>query len=328
MGVGAFLASLLTFKSQIIMKLDHNSEFNTIMLIDGGVETELVFKHNIDLPGFATFPLIDKPECMKILDKYSRDFLELARDNNVGFILESTTWRANPQWGAELGYSAAELERVNKQSIDILKKLKDEYENDVKLILISGCIGPRYDGYVVGNMMEPDQAKEFHQVQISTLKNAGAELITAYTITNLNEGLGIVQAAKEENIPVVLSFTLELDGALPSGETLSSAINKIDQVTGQYPAYYMINCAHPTHFIKQIDNDEDWRLRIKGIRANASTKSHAELDNSTELDAGDKHDLANWHLKLKTHLPNLMVYGGCCGTDLSHVREICQKVTG
>lgn len=308
------------------MKLDHNSEFDTIMLVDAGIETELVFKHNIELPGFATFPLMDKPECMSVLENYSREFLELARDNNTGFILESTTWRANAQWGAELGYCAEELERVNKQAIDNLKKLKREYENDVELILISGCIGPRFDGYVVGKMMEPGEAKEFHQVQISTLKKAGADLITAYTITNLNEALGITQAAKEEDIPVVISFTLELDGALPSGEALSSAINKIDQATGEYPAYYMINCAHPSHFIKQIDNDEDWRLRIKGIRANASTKSHAELDNSTELDAGDKHDLANWHQKLKAHLPNLMVYGGCCGTDISHVRSICEKI--
>lgn len=309
------------------MKLDHNSEFDTIMLVDAGLETELIFEHGIELPGFATFTLRDKPECVKIMDNYSRKFLELARDNNAGFILESDTWRANPHWGKELGYSASELEQINKQAIDNIDKLKHEYENDVELILLSGCIGPRFDGYVVGKMMEPDEAKEFHQVQISSLAKAGADLITAYTITNTNEALGMVQAAKEEDIPVVISFTLETDGALPSGESLPSAINKIDQVTGEYPAYYMINCAHPTHFIKQIDNDEDWRLRIKGIRANASTKSHAELDNSTELDAGDRHDLANWHQTLKKHLPNLMVYGGCCGTDISHVRSICEKIT-
>jgi S-methylmethionine-dependent homocysteine/selenocysteine methylase len=308
------------------MKIDNNTKFNSTILTDGGLETELIFKHDIDLPHFASFPMFDKPKYQNIFRNYFREYLEVAKKNKTGFILESPTWRASPDWGFKLGYSAQEIAKVNERAVKLVQELKAEYEDDIDLVIISGCIGPRSDGYLVGELMEPNEAKKFHLLQLKALKNAGAQIITAQTMTNSNEGLGIVLAAKENEIPVVISFTVELDGNLPTGESLESVINKIDEITDKYPAYYMINCAHPSHFIGQFENNGDWKLRIKGVRSNASCKSHAELNECTELDAGNAQDLANWHQKLKAHLPNLIVYGGCCGTDVSHIRSICEKV--
>jgi len=174
--------------------------------------------------------------------------------------------------------------------------------------------------------MTADESKEFNSLQVKVFKEAGADFISALTMTNVDEALGVALAAKEHGMDVVISFTVELDGNLPSGETLEEAINKVDDVTGGYPIYYMINCAHPSHFANRLVEDTSWKLRIKGVQSNASCKSHAELDESTELDPGDIEELGNWHQTLKKHLPNLIVYGGCCGTDVSHVRSICDKI--
>jgi S-methylmethionine-dependent homocysteine/selenocysteine methylase len=81
----------------------------------------------------------------------------------------------------------------------------------------------------------------------------------------------------------------------------------------------MINCAHPTHFDDAIEGGAAWARRIRGLRANASTKSHAELDEADELDQGDPDDLGPRYAALREKLPNLNVLGGCCGTDHRHV---------
>lgn len=308
------------------MKLNQNIVNNYPILTDGGLETDIIFNHGISLPHFASFPMIENPHHREILKSYYRDYLEVAKKNKTGFILESPTWRANPEWGYKLGYNLEDLKNVYKQSISILRDLKDEYESIDTPVFISGQIGPKGDGYIATDMMNFEEAKTYHSNQIKTFKNEGVDTITAQTLTYLNEALGIVLQAQECQIPVIISFTVELNGKLPSGDSLNDVITEIDSITNNYPMYYMINCAHPSHFIHQLETDDNWRLRIKGVRSNASCKSHAELNDSVELDAGNKEELSDWHLKLKSLLPNLTVYGGCCGTDVSHVESICNKI--
>ncbi len=308
------------------MPLPNNDDFNTPILTDGGLETDLIFNHNIDLPHFAAFPLIEKPKYRSVLQNYYKEYLDIARQNKTGFILESPTWRANPDWGYKLGYTMNELFEINKLSIYELNRIKKEYEADLGKIFVSGCIGPRFDGYNFDIAMSVNEARIYNLVQIEAFCESGADMVTAITMTNSDEALGIVLACKEKKTSSVISFTVELDGNLPSGETLQEAISKIDEATNEYPLYYMINCAHPSHFASRLCGGGEWTARIGGIRANASCKSHAELDEATELDIGDKASLAEWHITLKNHLPNLMVYGGCCGTDVSHVKSICEKI--
>ncbi|MEO1029878.1 MAG: homocysteine S-methyltransferase family protein [Bacteroidota bacterium] len=298
----------------------------TTILTDGGLETDLIFNKKINLPHFAAFVLLDKPSYTTTLKSYYYDYLDIAKKNKMGFILESPTWRANKDWGYTLGYNENDLIEVNQKAISLLEGIKAKYKNDIKTILISGQIGPRHDAYEANKIMSVQTAKTYHSLQVDAFKKAGADLTTALTMTNIPEALGITQAAMTSNIPVVISFTVETHGSLPSGESLSKAINKIDSETNSYPLYYMINCAHPSHFFNQILIDSEWKYRIQGIRANASCKSHAELDEATSLDRGDALELGRWYSKIKRHLPKLSVYGGCCGTDTAHIASICRHI--
>jgi len=125
-------------------------------------------------------------------------------------------------------------------------------------------------------------------------------------------------------MPCVVSFTVETDGRLVDGTTLRAAIEATEEATGASPAYYMVNCAHPTHFEQALARDEDWVKRIHGVRANASAKSHAELDESDALDIGDMADLSRRYRGLTRDFPSMRILGGCCGTDHRHLAAICE----
>jgi len=296
-------------------------------LTDGGLETTLLFHHGYELPEFAAFDLLTRPEGYKVLRDYYRSYIDVALNGKVGFILESATWRASRDWGRKLGYSPADLQEINRESIALLQALRSESENNTTPMVISGNLGPRGDGYQVEKKMTAAQAKAYHQEQINALSATDADLVSAFTINYSEEAIGITQAAQDAGIPVVISFTLETDGRLPSGQPLGEAITAVDQTTGNGPAYYMINCAHPAHFRQALSGRDPWLNRIRAIRANASTKSHAELDAATDLDAGDPVDLGKRYAELKRQLPQLNVFGGCCGTDHRHVETICRALT-
>ena len=293
-----------------------------LFLTDGGLETSLIYHDGLELPLFAAFVLLENEEGTDALRRYFRPYLELARDNGVGFILEAPTWRANPRWASELGYSSDQLDAINRRAIELMQELRDGHDGPGPLV-VSGCIGPQDDGYNPGMTLDAEAARAYHSEQIATFADSGADLVTAITMTYADEATGIALAARDAGIPSVISFTLETDGRLPSGQSLGEAIAQVDAETGSAPAYYMINCAHPTHFDDVLEGGGAWKDRIRGLRANASTKSHAELDESTELDAGDPEDLGERYAGLRAQLPNLNVIGGCCGTDHRHVGSAC-----
>jgi homocysteine S-methyltransferase len=294
-----------------------------IFLTDGGMETTLIFHEGIDLPHFASFVLLDSAEGRGKLKRYYEAYLEVARSHGVGFVLDSPTWRANPDWAEKLGYDAAALKAINIRSIALLDELRAEWERPNAPCVISGAIGPRGDGYKAGNM-DADEAEAYHQTQIAAFAEGGADMVTAYTLTSINEAIGVARAARAQRIPGVISFTVETDGRLVNGETLRAAIETVDRETGSSPEYFLINCAHPTHFESALEAGEAWVKRIHGVRANASTKSHAELDESTTLDAGDPRDLGRRYLDLRRSFPTMRILGGCCGTDHRHVAAICE----
>ncbi|HEU5102858.1 MAG TPA: homocysteine S-methyltransferase family protein [Roseiflexaceae bacterium] len=298
-----------------------------LCLTDGGIETTLIFHEGLDLPEFAAFDLLKHAAGRAALQKYFRTYAALAQAYEVGFILESATWRANPDWGQKLGYSAGELADANRAAIDLLRGIRDQYETENTPMVISGCIGPRGDGYNPTAIMSADQAQHYHQIQIEVFKHSGADMVTAITMNYVEEAIGIARAAKLAGMPAAISFTVETDGKLPTGQTLQEAIEIVDEATGSAPAYYMINCAHPRHFEDALAAGEPWIERIYGLRANASTKSHAELNESAELDQGDPVELGREHRQLMGKLKNLCVLGGCCGTDHRHIEEIFKACT-
>ena len=297
-------------------------QLDRLFLTDGGVETDLIFNRGIDLPFFASIMLLRTPEGEKALDDYIRPYLDLARRLGTGFEFVTASWRASPDWAAQFGLTQEELDDLNRKSVERARGLQAEY-SDVPSV-ISGCIGPRGDGYDPGKIMTAAEAQDYHRRQISTLAGAGADLIAALTMTNIPEAVGIAKAAKAIGVPVAISFTVETDGRLPTGDSLRDAIKAVDEATGSYPAYYMINCAHPTHFMSVLSEGDEWTKRIAGIRANASRCSHAELDAMTELDSGNPEELGRMYRSIRDDLPHIRVMGGCCGTDLRHVTAIAE----
>ena len=295
-----------------------------LFLTDGGLETTLIFHQGVTLNHFAAFELLNNDAGKQALRDYYKPYLKMAEMYQIGFILETPTWRASPDWGLKLGYSPEQLRALNQESVNFVKSLARESNSDGNQILISGNIGPRGDGYRVERCMTPEQAESYHQDQVRTFASAHVDLITALTINYSDEAIGIVRAVRSFSLPAVISFTVETDGKLPNGESLKDAIEKTDDHTGGYAEHFMVNCAHPEHFRHVFNVDGTWKQRIKGIRANASTKSHAELDEAETLDEGDKRMLAHGYLQLRALLPELKVIGGCCGTDHSHLGEICQ----
>jgi len=290
-----------------------------LFLTDGGLETTLVFHHGIDLPLFAAFPLLDSEEGADALREYFAPYLALAAERGAGFVLDTPTWRANADWGPELGYDRAGLVRVNRDAVAFAQELRASAGGAPAPIVVDGVIGPRGDGYVAGDLMTADAAAAYHALQAEAFATAGADMLTAVTMTYAEEAIGIARAAAAAGLPCAISFTVETDGRLPSGQELGAAIAAVDAATDGGPAYYMVNCAHPSHFEHVLGELGDLAGRIGGLRVNASSKSHAELDEATELDEGDPAALRGEHAALLAQLPAVTVLGGCCGTDARHV---------
>jgi S-methylmethionine-dependent homocysteine/selenocysteine methylase len=293
-----------------------------LFLTDGGIETSLIYLDGFELPMFAAFDLFKTEKGLKGLRDYFVRYASIARARGLGFVLESPTWRANPDWANELGYSAAQLTRINREAIDLMVDLRKEFETERSPMVISGCLGPRGDGYDLGKKMRADEAADYHAFQTDVFADTETDMVTAVTMNYVEEAIGIARAAAAVGMPSAISFTLETDGRLPTGQPLGNAINEVDEATGGAPAYYMINCAHPTHFDHILTTGAPWLSRIRGLRANASTRSHAELDQATGLDAGDPVELGEQYSELRRKLGNLNVLGGCCGTDHRHIERI------
>lgn len=294
-----------------------------LFVTDGGIETCLIFHDGLDLPHFAAFHLLRDASGTAALRRYYRRYAAIAAAHGLGFVFESPTWRASPDWGERLGYAPAALRDVNRRAIELGRELRAEQGADAPIVL-SGCVGPRGDGYSPERRLGSDEARAYHAGQIETFAASGADMVTAITMTHVGEAVGITRAAVAAGLPVAVSFTLETDGRLPTGDDLGEAIAEVDDLTAGAPAYYMINCAHPTHFAAMLATGGAWTRRVRGLRANASRRSHAELDQAGDLDDGDPRELGEQYAALRRILPGLAVVGGCCGTDHRHVEAVCR----
>lgn len=299
---------------------------NKLFITDGGLETTLVFHEKVDLPHFAAFDLLKDEAGLNTLRQYFLRYVEIARQRELGFVLEAPTWRANPDWAEKLGYDAKALADANRKAIGLLLEIRKQYETAKTPLVISGNIGPRGDGYRADKQMTVNESTDYHALQINTFAQTDADMVAAFTLNYVEEAIGIVKAAQRAEMPIAISYTVETDGLLPSGESLASAIQRTDEATHQYASYFMVNCAHPTHFEHVLDDNQAWRQRIRGVRANASMRSHAELDESPDLDAGNPVELGGQYQALRQILPQLTILGGCCGTDHRHVEAICAAV--
>jgi S-methylmethionine-dependent homocysteine/selenocysteine methylase len=253
-------------------------------------------------------------------------FLSLANETGAGFVLDTQTWRAQTHFSEELGQDASALRKANLATVEFAATLRDKYASNAGQILINGLIGPRGDAYAPDEEIAAMEAQAYHGEQLGWLAETDVDMVTALTFTQADEAIGVVRAAVELGLPVVVSFTVETDGNLPTGQPLAEAIATVDAATDAAAAYFMVNCAHPDHFAGLMV-DQPWARRIRGLRCNASRMSHAELDEAEVLDDGNPAELAAGYARLKTTLPWLNVFGGCCGSDLRHVTAIAAAVS-
>jgi homocysteine S-methyltransferase len=291
-------------------------------LTDGGLETTLIFQDGIDLPFFASFDLLKTERGATVIRDYYERYIAIAKRSRTGFVLEGATWRASPDWGEKLGYSRTQLAEANRAAVTLMADLRDEHESAQTQIVISANIGPRGDGYKIEKAMSAAEAEDYHGWQVAIFRDTEADLISAFTINYVEEGIGVARACRKAGMSSVISFTVETDGKLPSGQTIRDAIEQTDRETDNAPTYYMLNCAHPTHFADALRKGEPWVARLRGLRANASTRSHAELDMAPDLDIGDPADLGQRYRALCLQFGHLAVLGGCCGTDHRHIEQI------
>jgi homocysteine S-methyltransferase len=294
-----------------------------LFLSDGGMETALIFLQGQDLPQFASFVLLEDEKGRAELVQYYEHFLPIAKERGLGFVLDTATWRASPDWGKLVGFNAGRMRASNIAAVELVATLRDRWETQTTPIVLNGAIGPRGDGYNAARV-EAAEAQDYHAFQVDIFADTHADMVSAITMNTVNEAVGIARAAKTAGMPCVVSFTVERDGKLIDGTTLRTAIEATEEATNASPAYYMVNCAHPTHFEQALVRDEAWVRRIHGVRANASAKSHAELDESDTLDIGDIADLSCRYSALLRAFPSIRVLGGCCGTDHRHIAAICE----
>lgn len=295
-----------------------------LFLTDGGLETTLIFHHGIELPHFAAFVLLGDRDGRALLRQYYESYLRIAADQGAGFILEAPTWRANPDWAPKLGLDQADLDRLNADAIALMLELRAAWAGRVPRIVVSGCIGPRGDGYDPGEEMSAQEAAAYHWRQIAAFARSGADMACAITMTNAPEAVGVVRAAQAANLPVAISFTVETDGRLPTGQGLGAAIEAVDAATDAGAAYFMVNCAHPSHFEDALAAGGGWVQRIGGLRANASRRSHQELNEAPDLDDGNPAELGRENARLVRRHPRIRVLGGCCGADCRHVAAMAR----
>jgi homocysteine S-methyltransferase len=287
-----------------------------------GMETDLIFNRGVDLPGFASYPLLATEEGCQTLRGYYGQLIEMARQKDVGVFLESVTWVANRDRGAAIGYRPKTLKEFNIAAIDLIAQVREE-EGDLPTLL-SAQMGPRGDGYAPTERMTADEAETYHAEQMETISQTEADLVSAFTLCYPEEAIGIVRAGERFDMPVAIAFTIETDGCLPTGIPLKEAIETVDDATEGGAAYFLINCAHPDHF-SGVLADERWMQRLLGVVANASRCSHAELDEAEELDDGDPEELGELIGALRKKFPHFTVVGGCCGTDMRHMRRIAEQ---
>lgn len=295
-------------------------------LTDGGFETWLFFQQGFEAPEFAAIMLMDDERARQAARRYFDEFLEMAERAGTGFVLDTNTWRGCVGWAPKLGVTGEDLLRLSRDAVRFARSIRDEWQARVPDILLNGVIGPAGDGYAPDRIPSAEEAEVLHSPQVQVLAAEGVDMISAITMTNIGEAIGVTRAARAAGLPAVISFTVETDGRLPSGDLLGEAIEAVDAATDNYPAYYMVNCAHPDHFAGALAEGAPWLARVGGLRANASRLSHAELDLCEELDEGNPQEFGTLHAALAPKLPNLRVVGGCCGTDHRHVRCVSEHL--
>lgn len=299
-----------------------------LFLTEAGIETTLIYRKNINLPSFSTLPLLSTEEGTENLLSIYQDYINTALTHSTGIVLETRTWRGSPAWASKLGLSTSQVLNLNRAAVTILRDLRHGAETPSTPIVISGTLGTLQDAYQDSTgTVSITLAQENYRSQVHVLAQEGVDMLSIMTVTNLNEAIAAVTVAREFNLPIHVSFSIETNGRLQGGRTVDDVIREVDHLTESYTTYFGVNCAHPRHIMAALQGvSKEVRSRIGSIRGNASLKSHQELDNTLVLDRGDVSVYVGEFDGLLNILPELKVVGGCCGTDEEHLDALARRV--
>jgi homocysteine S-methyltransferase len=295
-------------------------------MCEGGTETEIMYKHGFDFPHFAVFELLNDPKAVAALTGMYRQYFEVVAKYKMSALVGGLDYRASPDWGALLGYSAEGLADINHRCIDFLRNISKEYTAEIDNILVQGLIGPRGDAYNANHSITENEAQDYHSVQLETLKSTDIDLVSALTFNSIPESIGVARAAADLNIPLCISLSLDSSSKLNTGPTLGEAIETIDAATKSSAAFYMINCVHPLEYAPAL-KAESWMKRIRGVRPNASVMDKMSLCKIGHLEDGNPIELGQQVGDLIHRYPHMDIYGGCCGTWDAHLDQIAQNVS-
>lgn len=297
-----------------------------LFLTEGGSETEIMYRHGFELPEFAMFTLLENPKAVPIMRDMFCAQLDVAAEFGLSFLLTGLDYRASPDWGAKLGYSAQGLADANISAIEFLRDIAQGYEDQIPRLLVGGILGPRGDAYDLNQNITAESAEDYHSVQLNTLKAAGVDFVSAQTFNNVPEAVGVCKAASKMGVALSVGLTLDSTCRLKSGPSLAEAITEIDALTGeQAPDFYLLNCSHPVEYEPALEN-ASWIKRLRGVRPNASKMEKLALCKLGHLEDGDPVELGAQLGDLSQRFPHMDIFGGCCGTGDSHLREIAKAL--
>ena len=296
-----------------------------LMTTAGGFETWMQYVDGFKLRHFCAFELLNDARGLGCLRDYHRKVVEAATANGFGVINEGLHYRSSRDWGELIGFSREALLEINVRGIEFYRDFAREYAGPDTPMLVGGVVGPRGDAYNIGRLPDAAEAEDYHSEQIRIFREAGADHVTAMTFSSVDEAIGVARAAKSVGIPVVISFLLARGGRLKGGETLEEAITRVDSATDDAPAYYMINCTHPTEFEPALTAGK-WISRLGGFMPNAVAMETLDLCKLGHLEDGDPVELGAQMGALAQRFPHINVWGGCCGTDGRHIGEITRQV--
>ncbi len=307
------------------MFTDPAPEDGLLYLTEGGFETELMYLHGFELPCFAAFMLLERKDGTAALRALYERTCDVAAEEGFGVLLGWLNYRASPDWGAKLGLSASALREATLRSIAFLEEIRAAYAGQVPRFLISDAIGPRGDAYGTGGAITEAEAEDYHAVQLETLAGSAVDVIWPAAFNNVPEAIGVARAAQALGQRVAVSWSLASNGRLTSGPGLEEAVTRVDAAVPGGVAWHGINCSHPVEFAHALTGGA-WQARLRCIRPNAVSMDKVALCKLGHLEDGDPAELGRQMGQVARQFPAMDVWGGCCGTDHRHLREIARNV--
>ena len=305
------------------------SFFETIasgpVLMEGALGERLKREYGLAIDGPAAMAtLVDDPVGRAALTALWQEYLAIAEKYRLPFMATTPTRRANRLRMEKAGLDDALLER----NAQLLCGIRNRASTAMFAGGLMGCVGDAYTGQ---GSLEADEAETVHRWQAKHLAESGLDFLYAGIMPTLPEALGMARAMASTGLPYIISFTICRAGTLIDGTSIDAAIEHIDSHTDQPPALYMTNCVHPSIVYEALsqpmNQTERVAARFKGVQANTAALDYSAMDGAQELITADPETLAEAMLRLCKD-KGLSVFGGCCGTDGSHIEAIARRIAG